>query len=241
MRRLTFVARVVAIALLSGAWAGSASAQAVQLAFHDGLVTLTTQNASTRAILAEWARLGGTEVVNIDRLSGPPLTLQLNNVPETQALDIILRGNAGYIAGLRRTAGAPGTRSALDRILVIPTAGTSVPAPAPRPVVVQAPFLTAPPVPPQRDPDDDPVSDVPPDDEPPVRNRPFNAPRGVPGQPAPAQPFQPQDDDDQAQPAPNTPAPTNPFGIQTGSSRPGTISPVPQPQTPRPPQRDPEP
>jgi hypothetical protein len=250
MYRFTSVLRVGALAVLLFAWTGTGYAQAVKLEFHDGQVNLTTQNASVRAILAEWARLGGTQVVNADRVSGPPLTLQLNNVSETQALDIIMRGNAGYIAGLRAATAVPGARSALDRILVVPTAGSAIPPAAPRPAVVQPPFATVRPAvqQPPPDPDDDPVSDVPPNDEPPVRNGrqggPFTGPRGGgPNQQAPAQPFQPfqVQDEDRPEPAPNTPAPANPFGIQSGSPRPGTISPVPQPQNQRPQQRDPEP
>src|SRR5689334_10920565 len=97
---MTFT-RVATLGALLFCWAGLSRAQAVRLEVHDGKVNLTTQNASLRAILTEWARLGGTQVVNADRLTGPPVTLQLTDVPETQALDIILRGTAGYIAGQR--------------------------------------------------------------------------------------------------------------------------------------------
>jgi hypothetical protein len=218
--------------------AASAHAQAVKLEFHDGKVNLTTQNASLRAILAEWSRLGGTQVVNAERLAGPPVTLQLTDIAETQALDIILRGTAGYIAGARPATSPVGTRSALDRIMVVPTAGTAVSAGA-RPASVPPPFtVTPPPQFRQIDPDDNPVSDTPPDDDPPNRGRgPVNVPRAGPVQ-APPQPFQPQDDQPQQ---PTNTAPANPFGIQTGSPRPGTITPVPpQPQRPRT-QPDPEP
>jgi hypothetical protein len=71
-------------------------------------------------------------------------------------------------------------------------------------------------------------------------NVPVNVQRGSPTPTAPPQPFQTTQDDNQDAPE-TTPAPTNPFGIQTGSSRPGTITPVPQqPQRPRT-QPDPEP
>jgi hypothetical protein len=239
--------RVAALSALLFCCAGPAGAQNVKLEFRDGKVSLTAQNASLRAILTEWARLGGTQVVNMERLAGAPVTLQLTDVPETQALDIILRGTAGYIAGQRVAAGPAGGRSTLDRILVVPTAGTAAlisarPATAPPPFAGPQRF-------PQPDPDDNPVSDVPPDDDqPPNRgtirtNAPVNVQRGAPNQPAPTptppQPFVNQDD--QPQPAPTTTVPANPFGIQTGSSRPGTITPVPQqPERPRT-QPDPEP
>ena len=217
--------------------AGSAAAQSVSLEFHDGKVNLTTQNASLRTILNEWARVGGTQVVNMDRLAGAPVTIQLNGVPETQALDIILRGSAGYIAGLRSGAAPGGTGSLLDRILVVPTAGTA-PALSARPVAAPPPPFAAPPRFPQPDLDDNQASDNVPNGDPATNRGPVRVnvpPAGV--NQAPPQPFA----DDVPQPARPSTAPANPFGIQTGSSRPGTITPVPQPpERPRT-QPDPEP
>jgi hypothetical protein len=230
--------RVAALSALLFCCAGPAGAQNVKLEFRDGKVSLTAQNASLRAILTEWARLGGTQVVNIERLAGAPVTLQLTDVPETQALDIILRGTAGYIAGQRAAAGPAEARSTLDRILVVPTAGTAATASA-RPAATPPPFGG-----PQRfvqpDPDDNAVADVADDDGPQNRairmNVPPNVPiqiqRGQPNQTAPPQPFQTTQDDNQTPQPETTQAPANPFGIQTGSSRPGTITPVP-PQGPK--------
>ena len=231
--------RVAALLTLLVGVTHPALAQNVRLEFHDGKVSLNAQNASLRAILTEWARLGGTQVVNMDRLSGPPVTLQLTDVPETQALDIILRGNAGYIAGQRAEAGSVGARSSFDRILVVPTAGTAnvvnarpaAPAPSPQPFGGLQPFGAQQRFP-QADPDNNPASDVGPDDEPPNRNIRVNVPRGAPNQ-TPPQPFQPQDENPTGPPA-TAPAPTNPFGVQPGSARPGMITPVPQqPERPR--------
>ena len=47
-------------------------AQSIRLEFENGLVTLTAQNAPLRAILAEWAQLGSSTVVNGDQVVGPP-------------------------------------------------------------------------------------------------------------------------------------------------------------------------
>jgi hypothetical protein len=216
---MTFT-RGAALAALLVCCAGPARAQAVTLEFHDGRVNLTAQNASLRAILAEWARLGGTEVVNADRLGGAPVTLQLTDVPETQALDIVLRGTAGYIAGQRRTAESA-TRSSLDRIMVVPTAGTAstiAARPATPPPFVQQPQPII-----QPDPDDDPVSDVPPEDERPTRRVPPPIRVVAPDGRVVSQPFI----DDEPAPQPTPQVPTNPFGVQTGSSRPGMITPAP--------------
>lgn len=238
---MTFL-RVGTLTALMFCCAGPVSAQAVQLEFHDGKVNLTAQNASVRNVLSEWARLGGTQVVNAERVSGAPVTLQLTDVPETQALDILLRGTAGYIAGERTTTAPAGTRSSLDRIMIVPTAGTASVA-AVRPGVTPPPFVQQVPQPfIQPDPDDNPASDVPPDDA--------RRPRSVPpvlrlvqppgNQPAP-QPS-PVADDQPPQPAGTQQVPANPFGIQTGTSRPGMVTPAPAPQPQRPPNtRDQEP
>ena len=50
-------------------------------------------------------------------MPGAPVTLQLTDVPERQALDIVLRGAAGYMVLARDTA-TPGA-SAFDKILVL--------------------------------------------------------------------------------------------------------------------------
>lgn len=211
------VRRIAIIVTLVVACAASAQAQSVKIQFHDGKVDLTTQNAPIRTILTEWARAGGTQLVNIEKVTGAALTLQLTNVPETQALDTILRGTAGYLVGQRASIAA--NQSTFDRILLVPTAGTSSVAAA-RPITAPPPFTPTPVAQPQPDPDDNPAGDVPPDDDRPVR----------PQQPgARPQPFQPGDQGQPQQPPP-TASPANPFGVQPGSSRPGEITPVPQPQ-----------
>ena len=221
-------------AMLVFAVAGSATAQTVRLEFVGGRVNLSAQNAPVRVVLAEWARLGGTRIVNADRVPGPPLTLELTGVPERQALDILLRSVAGYIVGARQV---PGTgASAFDRVMILPTSAT------PRPTTTATFAQPQPqfPQPPQRA-DDDAAQDDP--TEVPVQvgvGRPrvvtTGQPNGVGGpgvvRPLP-QPFVVAD-----QPAPQPPVqqtpqtqmPSNPFAPTPGSARPGEISPVPQPQ-----------
>jgi type II secretory pathway component HofQ len=84
---------VVAGLLLAGA--GSASAQNLKLEFHEGRVSIDAAGVPVRTILAEWARLGGTKVVGGDRITGAPLTIHLEDLPEAQALEIVLRNVAG--------------------------------------------------------------------------------------------------------------------------------------------------
>jgi hypothetical protein len=109
-------------ALLSTAamlsWAQPASAD-VQLRIENGQVSLKATNATVREILAEWARVGQTRVVNGERMPGGPITIELNGVSEEQALEVILRSAAGYVTAPRAAAVVNGSR--YDRILVMPT------------------------------------------------------------------------------------------------------------------------
>lgn len=179
----------VAAALIAVVVAAPASAQQLTLDIRDGLVTLDATNAPVRQILAEWARIGGTRVVGGERISAPPLTLKLEGVPEAKALDIVLRGAAGYMAATRPVAGAG--RSSYDRILILAT--SSAPSGGAAPGGNAAGGMRAPNrfTPPQatepQDSTDVPDSPV----EPPTN--PFANAFGQPGMTPPANPFtQPQ-------------------------------------------------
>jgi len=107
--------------------AGPAAAQTVKIEFSGGRVTLVAQNAPARAVLAEWARLGGTRIVNGEQIAGAALTLELIDYPERQALEIILRNVPGYIVSARQSPGVGGA-STFDRVLILAT--TSAPRPS---------------------------------------------------------------------------------------------------------------
>jgi hypothetical protein len=102
-----------------------ARAGEVKVSFSNGLVTVIATNATPREILGEWARLGQVRVTNLDRLAGGPVTLQLTNVSEAQALETLLRGTAGYVAAPRREPIA--TMSLYDRVLLMPGLAPAVP------------------------------------------------------------------------------------------------------------------
>ena len=89
----------------------------MRLEIRDGLVTLSAKDASVREILTEWSRVGPTRIVNGDRVPGSPLTIELDRVPETRALDILLRSVAGYVAAPRQAIGPAGSR--YDRIVIM--------------------------------------------------------------------------------------------------------------------------
>jgi len=153
MARLFLALAILAVAL-------PARAQQLTLQMKDGRVTLEANAVPARQILAEWARVGGTKVVGAEKVAGAPLTLHIVNMPERQALDIILRNVAGFMAAPRLASAAPGA-SAYDRILILAT--TSAPAPAAAASTGRTPATNAagrrlPPRPPnlQQSPDDPP-------------------------------------------------------------------------------------
>lgn len=111
-------------------WGSTASAQ-VTVSIHNGLVTIVATDATTQQIIAEWARVGHAKVVNGDRIPGGPTTIELRDVPEAQALDMLLRSAAGYVAAPRPVAAA--NLSTFDRVVVLPTSN------APRTTTVSTP------------------------------------------------------------------------------------------------------
>jgi hypothetical protein len=92
--------------------AGPASAEPLSIAFDNGRVTLKATDVPLRQILQEWARLGQTRVVGLEKLAGAPVTIELTAVPERHALEVLLRSIAGYVAAPRLAAAAPGQRRA---------------------------------------------------------------------------------------------------------------------------------
>ena len=148
---------ISALALL---FAIPASAGELKLSINSGRVTLIATDVPLTQILQEWARVGHTRIVNGERLAGPPVTVQLVNVPEKEALDVILRTASGYVAAPREQLVADA--SLYDRIMIMPT---SV-APASMPVTTASAAPQAfqrPPMPTPIDDDDEPVTiNVPP-------------------------------------------------------------------------------
>ena len=117
MKAMNAFFRLSAAAGLLAMTGSAAFAQQVQLTIKDGRVTLKAENASVRQILDEWTRVGQTKIVNADKVTGPPLTITLIDVPERDALDTVMRQAAGY-AVVERTADVPNA-SVFDRILVM--------------------------------------------------------------------------------------------------------------------------
>jgi hypothetical protein len=89
----------------------------------EGKVSIVAKDATLRQILAEWARVGQAKIVNLERITGSPITIELDNMPESAALDVLLRSVAGYFAMPRAV---PADNLAVyDRVVVMP--GTATP------------------------------------------------------------------------------------------------------------------
>lgn len=197
-----------------------ASAQAeVRVMMKDGLVTVTANGATVREILAEWARVGQTRIVNAERISGAPITMQLTDVPEAQALDIVLRSVSGYLAAPR--AEMSPALSRFDRILVLPTSSPPRnPPPAAAPPAFQPPQF---PPPPDADADDD-RNQLPPGVVTPRGGGVFN--------PFPQQGASPNDPPPPVTAPPPAAFGATPGGKPVGVSVPGMVVPAPAPQQP---------
>ncbi len=243
----------MALALLAGP-AAPASA-AVELHMANGRVTLHATNATVRQILAEWAKVGHTTIVNADKITGGLVNLDIENMPEAAALDIVLRSVGGYLAAPR--AAPEAALSYFDRIVIVTaTAPSAAPAPAPRPAPAAASPRRPPAFPPGFNPDGRPpfaaqpggfTPPATPDDDAPITNivmpnrggavfNGFQQPQLVTapneGSAPPSEPAPPG----QVITPPSTPPATSvpgatvtPFG---GTSIPGVIVQPPQPQNP---------
>jgi hypothetical protein len=134
--------KVCALAVCAWLAVVPAARAQVQLSIRNGRVTIVAKDATVRQILAEWARVGKTRIINGERIPGGPITLELKDVSETEALDVLLRSLSGYMAA-PRTSLTSGDASVFDSIVVVPTIAAAAPrtsAPAGSP----APFAPSP-------------------------------------------------------------------------------------------------
>jgi hypothetical protein len=129
--------KTVALSVFVWLAAGSVAFADVQLSFRDGHVSIVARDATVGQILAEWAKIGQTKIVNVERIPRAPLTIELENVTESRALDVVLRTVGGYMTA-SRAIDVPNA-SRFDRIILM-TTSTAVPASAaPRAARVSAP------------------------------------------------------------------------------------------------------
>lgn len=233
---------IAAVVLFAAFCFGSTASADVRLSLQDGRVSIVAHDATVRQILTEWARVGQIKIVNLERIPGGPQTIELTNVPESEALELLLRSVSGFIAAPRAVP-AGGSASQFDRIMVMPTAAAPRPAPGAVPAPAAPIFQqAAPPQPSDDDVDDErpapPVAVPPGVPRPPIFNQ-FPQPQLVnpqTGQPmGVAQPVNPGQPAQVVQPQPPQPSafPSAPSG---GVAVPGMVAPAPQQQPGQPPQ-----
>lgn len=166
-------------------------------------------------ILAEWARVGQTKIVNGDRVPGNVVALELSDVSEADALEIILRSVSGYLLAPRSELVPNASR--YDRILILPT---SAPARAQAVPAAASPMMPRPQFTPPPAREDDPSQAEPPDTAPSPRTT------RAPG-------FNVFPDPEQPTTAPPSSTPTNSLAVPPGVSVPGMVpAPPAQPAQP---------
>lgn len=146
------VSILAACALLVSS-ANRASAQDFVMRFQNHRMTLIARDMSVSRILDRWSQIGGTIVVNGAAVQGGPISLQLDDVPEREALEILLRTVDGYIVAEREDE-STGV-SSISKILILRASTASrnqpqvsaVPAVFDRPAFVPAAEETFQPVP----------------------------------------------------------------------------------------------
>ena len=199
------------------------AAAEVQLTMSGGRVSLSAKNATIGQILAEWANVGQTKIVNAERVGGGPMTLELTNVPEVEALEILLRSAGGYVLAPRHAG--PASASQYDRILILPQS-TAVSS-APRVATVPPPPPARPFAPPQPGQ----IAFQPPAPADDNADEPAERPVATPAIQNPRPPVFntfPQAAPQRADP-PAPPAPTSSVTAPVGVAVPGMVVPTPQP------------
>lgn len=115
----------------------------LQITFEpNGYVSLSAQNVTLREILAAWTRQGGCQFVNVDRITGGPITVQYEHQPETEVVASLLRQTAGYILGPRRE-GATGA-SRFEVVYITPTSRPVASGSFASPAASPAPAISSP-------------------------------------------------------------------------------------------------
>jgi hypothetical protein len=121
---------VLVAAVPMGAQTPGQTERKLELAFDgQGYVTLTAQNVSVSEIFAEWTRVGGTRIVNADRLPRTLVAVQFDRMPENSLVASLIRlskaQNPGYVAAPRLASAVP-TPSRLGLIQIMPTSSPTM-------------------------------------------------------------------------------------------------------------------
>ena len=133
MGNATHTSRRAAAGLLAALTLGTAldgpllGAGEIRMAIDGGRVTLSATEAPLADVLAEWSRVGGTRFVGAERIGRETVTLRLVEADEADAIRLLLRAAAGYVAAPRRAGAAGAAR--YDRVTILAARRTPAPAP----------------------------------------------------------------------------------------------------------------
>ena len=133
MRHTTHASRWATAGLLTALTLGTAldgpllGAGEIRMAIDGGRVTLSATETPLADVLAEWSRVGGTRFVGAETLGREPVTLRLVEADEADAIRLLLRSAAGYVAAPRRAGVAGAAR--YDRVTILAARRTPAPAP----------------------------------------------------------------------------------------------------------------
>ena len=140
------VTRVASTLLIACAFSFStprgAFADDFWMLFQNRRITVTARGMTVSQILDRWSKIGGTVVLNGAAVQSGPVTLQLTDVSERDALDILLRGVGGYIV-VDRDDDSTGA-SSIGKILILPKSAAPRDQPTTNAVAFAAPSNTQP-------------------------------------------------------------------------------------------------
>jgi len=117
-RTIAVATAVAAAALILGVPAGSEAGQSrssIKIAFADGRVSVMAEEAPASEVLAQWGRVGKTEVLGAELVDRKRVTVRLEEASEGEALDAILGRGVAYLTVPRRSE--PGL-SGFARLLI---------------------------------------------------------------------------------------------------------------------------
>jgi hypothetical protein len=99
-----------------------AGAGQVDITLDRGHVSITALHSTAAEVLRAWARAGQFELVEAENIVDAPLTLSLSSISEEDALAVVLRSSAGYIARRRPQSSLTEHQSLFDRVVILPAA-----------------------------------------------------------------------------------------------------------------------
>lgn len=105
------------LAASAGAQEATPATRGLIVSCGEGRMTVIAGDVPLRTIIQEWARIGGVTLTNPQQLSLAPVTVELRNVPEAEAIDVLLRSLSGYL--LRPRAAESGGSSVFARLAVM--------------------------------------------------------------------------------------------------------------------------